>query len=236
MHNKILLPHKEISGRDVELAIANTRLLLAKVSYHELSVMLGALTEPYRERVTAMLRDVLCGYPTMTFGVPVLMRVDDVGDILRPIPLPLPEYQPPDTSVAVCSWLSVRTMRSVERFGRQTEPVTILPARQECAVLLFQCRGDTPPELSDGWWGDLFRPLAGHVTMSAQELMPWPNAVEAATAMLVSSRSPSGSVDTPRRFLSLDDYVIAHDAGRQFYRRLAEQAGGRYRDIEPDDI
>jgi len=233
MHNKILLPHKEISAGDVQLAIASAQLHVARASYHELTEMLACLPEHYRGRVTALLRDVLCGYPTMTWGIPVLIRVDVDDDPIRPIPLPLPEYQPPDTDVESCSWLSVRTLRLGERFGKQTDPVSIYPNRQECAVLLVRTRGEDPPQLSDEWWGDALRSVEGRITVSADAPIPWPDAVEAAAAMLANSRSPRGYVDTPQLFLEFGDYLAAQETGKKFFRRLAAEEGIRYNDDTP---
>jgi hypothetical protein len=222
MHTDIPLPRTEISAADVEFAVNCVYLFVRGAGYAELRELFDVKLEPYRQRVIALLRDVLCEYPTMTYGVPLLIHVESSDGVIRPIKLPLPDYQLPESAVESCTWLGLDTLRSPVDFGKPG-PVTIFSGRVSGAVLLMRCRGEDPPRLSDEWYGDLFDGLPGRVTMHALMPQPWPDAAEAAAAMLANART-GALVDSPQCFLDFGGHFAAQDAGRRFYRRVMEHA------------
>jgi hypothetical protein len=224
MHTDIPLPRTEISAADVEFAVNCVYLFVRGAGYAELRELFDAKLEPYRQRLIALVRDVLSDYPTMTFGVPMLIYVESSDCVHRPLRLPLPDYQPPDTNIESCAWLGLNTLRSPIDFGKPA-PVTVFTSRVAGAVLLLRCRTEDPPRISDEWYGDVFNDLPGHVSIHTLAPMPWPDAVEAAAAMLVNARAVGVTVDSPQVFLDFGLHFAAQDVGRRFYRRVVAQAG-----------
>ncbi len=219
MQKKILLTAGiSHQARVIENALAQAAALTPTASYRQLVELVYANPAPRREYYVTLLRDVLCQYPEMVYGVPVLMYV--AADSSEPLELPLPDYQPPETAVTRCSWLGIDALRNEGPFGVPSGRVRISPHRIEAAVMRVWCQGESKPQLTDEWWGDVFRQLPGAACLATGSALPWPDAVEAACAMLANTRGSQEFAETPQLFLPFEDYVLAQEAGRKFREKV----------------
>jgi hypothetical protein len=221
MRKKITLPAAEISGYDVANLIDDARQILHSASYHDIGEIISACSQHQQARVKTLIDDILCNYPTVTYGLAVLFHVDADDGAHHPIMLPLPESPPHDSAVSSARWISLRSLRRTSvPFGDQRGPAIIWSGHACAAVLLLQSRVDEPPEITDEWLGDMFRAVPGRVTVVAEGPMRWTAAVEGAAAMLANVCAGGALAETPQQFLRFSDYQAMQRAGRRFYDRL----------------
>lgn len=191
-------------------------------TYGEIVDLVGQVSARERELFVTLLRDVISDYPETTWGLPVLFHHVDPGN--GSLHLPLPEYAPPEPSVRRMAWLELTTLRDKRPFGLQSQNVFIPSGGMHCAVLLVQTAGPSQPELPDSWWGEFFQiPESASLRISSRTCLPWPDAVEAACAMLSAARTGGTGVDTPRLFLADDDWAKALYSGVAWRRTTVDE-------------
>jgi hypothetical protein len=177
-----------------------------------------------REHVVLLLEDVLSQWPTVKWGLPVLVRYRDPagGSLL----LPLPEHAAPDPSITKMAWVSLNTMRDRRAFGLPSVNVAIPSDGVHAAVLMCQTAGPTPPVISDEWFAELF---AEHLQpgcdlrLSSRLVLPLPSAIEAAAAQLSAAVTGGKLVDTPRVFLDDETWAFALEAGVEWRKTLQSE-------------
>lgn len=212
----------EISTRlrkcDMIPVIEWARVWTQTATYADITRLVKSMPPLDRDRLVLILRDVLTHYPETTHGLPVLFQYQDAQSLS--LLLPLPEYAPPDPSITKMAWVSLNTLRE-GRFGQPTQNLRIPTDGMHCAVLLTTTAGPAMPTLTDEWWAELMETAPGAcLRMSSRICAPWPDAVEAAAAMLSAAATGGSQVDTPRLFLDEASWAFALEVGQGWRRAL----------------
>ena len=151
------------------------------------------LTAMQRRRLAAAAYDLLSNYPTILYGLPVLIRAD--SDDLAV--LPAPNNFAPLGGATVVSWCSLRECYAgYSATGPEIETNTTFVGIVKIAT------GDIdPPAIPDAWVADAIGyPSEVKLTVMADRVLPWPAAVEAGIMLLSVGRQGS-PVDIPTIFL-----------------------------------
>lgn len=187
-------------------------------SYGDITQIFRSMPLLDRDRLVLILRDVLTHYPETTHGFPVLLAISDPQN--RSLLLPLPEHAPPDPTITKMAWVGLNTLRE-GRFGQPAQNLRIPAGGMHCAVLLTTTAGPAMPTLTDEWWSELMEVAPGAcLRMSSRICAPWPDAVEAAAAMLSAAATGGTQFDTPRLFLDEASWAFALECGQDWRRAL----------------
>jgi len=158
-----------------------------------------------RRRLTAAAYDLLSNYPTVLYGMPVLIRAD-TEDLA--IMLPAPSNFAPLAGEPVLSWCSLRQCYAgYSAAGPEIETNTTYVGMVKIAT------GDVDaPIIPDAWVADAIGYPAGvKLTVMADRVLPWPAAVEAGIMLLSVGRQGSPE-DIPTIFLDGAEKQWATDA------------------------
>ncbi len=151
------------------------------------------LTTMQRRRLAAAAYDLLSNYPSILYGLPVLIRADS-EDLAM---LPAPSNFAPLAGAPVVSWCSLRQCYSdYSAAGPEIDTNTTYVGMVRIAT------GDVdPPAIPDAWVADAIGyPTRVKLTVMADRVLAWPAAVEAGIVLLSVGRQGS-PVDIPTIFL-----------------------------------
>lgn len=169
----------------------------------------------------SLVRDVITGYPGGLWGAPVLLYYS--AGTNSNLTLPLAEYAP-DPDITNLSWMPLDVLHRQVPYRPSGDLVSVCEDEVSCAILAITTHHAAPPELPGEWWGDLFYPSpATRLRVSAQRVMPFPEAVEAGAALLAAVQAGTWQTDTPRLFLSDRSWAWALDMGLAWRNALLAQ-------------
>lgn len=216
---------------EVAPALDRAQAWLPAASYADVAQWISSAPPYIRPHLTSLLRDVITEYPTMWYGIPVLVRYAPADGCSR-LELPLPDC-PPDESVRSIGWLPVSVLHDGAPIGMRPGPHYAEAGVPTAAVLLMRVDNadyGAPPGPDDRWWGDAFWvPDGDCVTMTSGAVLPWIDALEACAVMLASATSACPPA-TQRRFLDdYDAYRAAQEKGSQFWRQYRHSDVGELR-------
>lgn len=189
--------------------------------------LLAAGPAEWRPKLALLLRDTLSRYPYTLLGAPVLAycaATEGESPAAKPqwkvrLPYPTREMEQPCRDLHFMGWLPLGTRLPVELPFRPERYEAFAPMNEIfAAVALFRSHPEVfdldQVELPNSWWGELFRPVAANVYLSARMLLPYPDALEAARVLSASARGEPPPARTG--FLSDHAWAWARDAGALF--------------------
>ncbi|MBK3780042.1 hypothetical protein G3A43_07215 [Paraburkholderia aspalathi] len=199
-------------------------LVIAKAGEPE--AMLRETSASVRPKLVLLMRDLLSRYPSTMLGVPVLLFAQPDSEScqqqLSSITLPFPtlDAAQPCADLHFLGWLPVGTELPVPQPFHPAQYVCKVPwFKATAAVAVFRSHPgvfdvDTI-ELPNQWWGELFRPVAGNIHITARMLIPYTDALEAAAVM----QAVANAETPPERgfFLSDASWHYAHSEGILFH-------------------
>lgn len=190
----------------------------------DLELMLAGAQSLDRERLVELLRDVLCQYPAMVYGAPVMLdwHSRDPGERVLPITaarageLQFLGWLPPDAGVLSHVPPGLLPMQIINTDEIRT------------AIAVFRAPDDAPADCpSDSFWADLFagsQPGSDTILISSLMLLPLPDSIESARVM---RHAGSSGEPVARYFLSEHAADFAQAAGQRFVDSCAERANFR---------
>lgn len=194
---------------------------LRGASYVDIRDFVGHFPAERRPYVASLLRDVLTDYPTVTWGLPVLISVKGGG-----LTLPLPERSP-DPSVTRLRWLPLTFLDGPAAFGDANGDMLDVPEDSTSVVILLAKTAlPAPPVLSDGmWWAELLAaPDELSICVEAGPPMPFPDAMEAGVDLLATVCNGATDVDRQRVFLGDEGWMWALDSGLKWRAKALERS------------
>lgn len=135
--------------------------------------------------MVALIRDVLCGYPTPRMGLPLLIQWDSDDPDRDKTPIPLPLEIDPLPNMIFQSWARPSDDLTATRLQKNQQP-WLISATPSVVVALFDYNaapGEDPFPIRKPlprWWWESLADLGGTLTTSARTLLPYPDALEAA--------------------------------------------------------
>lgn len=227
---------------DVKKSLDIARDWLATALPGEPEELLSQCPSELRPKLALVLRDLLSRYPATILGAPVLMYcTTDDDDTESPpasqsglsgfsLPYPEPEFMQPCSDLHFLGWLPFDAQLPVKLPFRPEQYLAQAPTNQIfAAIALFRSHPDVfeleALDLPNHWWGELFRPVAGSVRISARMLLPYPDALEATRVLHASALGEP----LPARigFLSDNGWSWSSDAGELFYETCRHQHPSR---------
>ncbi|WP_146187175.1 hypothetical protein [Novimethylophilus kurashikiensis] len=205
------------------------RAWLASSEEGEPEALLAACPTEWRAKIALLMRDLLARYPSTVIGAPVLLYIEPGNDpeclppegnvAIAHLPYPTRDQNQPCAELHFIGWLPTSAKLPVRLPFNPAHYDTAVPMnRIFAAVALFR---STPEvfdlenlELPNLWWGELFRPVAGNIQLSARMLLPYPDAIEAARVLEASANA--STLPTRTGFLSDNGWAWATDAGILF--------------------
>lgn len=175
-------------------------------SYHDAAELVRSCPAGDRPVLSSALSDVMCGYPAVLYGAPVLIQARSEKTWLA---LPMPDSMPVE-GVTGCRWMSLTHMRP--------PAPGILTGRPQVAILLMRSAEPEAPAIPDPWLSGLFSawPAGTTAYVSARVCLPWLAAIECAMVLKANAHLENPSGEIKGSFLSDHAHAWAVDAGRQF--------------------
>lgn len=175
--------------------------------------------------MVALIRDVLCGYPTPRMGLPLLIQWDSEDLAIDRATIPLPFELEPVPGMIFKSWalpsddlLSARLQQNQQPWLRTSTPSVV--------VALFDYTagwGEDPfpfRKPQPRWWWESLADLGGSLTTSARTLLPYPDALEAARV----GQSVLALQNPPERlFLSEELFGFSQQTALEFLAQIPAQ-------------
>jgi len=170
-----------------------------------------------RERMRAMLVDLISRYPKVIWSAPVLLHVQ-TNEIAM---LTLPDIDASDVAENVISacWLPIRQAWSCDASPKRA----ILTNTSGCALLMAQTDGDDPPMINDKLLSRIFDgiQLRGNIRWGIGPVLPNPEGIEAGFLMsaIIHRLAGSGLPTTPSYFMRDAGWKMAVEAALRFSER-----------------
>lgn len=219
MHTDAITAH--LAKADVLPVMTWLQSWLLGATYTDIQGLVSGCPAPTRPRLVVLIRDLLATYPSITWGLPVLLHV--AGGRMT---LPVPERSP-DPDVLSFAWLSLDLLGKDEAFQpRGGGLVGIERDKTVCVVLLAKTQSPAPPTLTDGmWWSELLAAPDEHsIRCTAGSPMPWPDAMECGVDLLAAATQGATNAALQRVFLSDADWIFALDTGLKWRESQVSQS------------
>lgn len=214
-----------LAQSNVKNALDLMRTWLATAAPGEPELLLAECQPELKPKIALLMRDLLSRYPHTIIGAPTLFyfKSDEEGGVLG-LPSPTIDSAYPCHDLQFLGWAPLSTKLPLQLpFRNVRGSVRISSCRIEAAVAVFKSHPNIFDHeeliLPDSWWAYLFQERDGNsVRISARVLLPYPDALESARAMLAAAYEGQSQTDfqLSSHFIGASGLEWAHAAGQLF--------------------
>ena len=211
---------------DIARSIELLRNWLVTAQAGEPEALLQETPDSVRPKLVLLMRDLLSCYPATLLGAPVLLLAQPDSESCQmqmphiTLPFPTREAAQPCADLRFLGWLPVGTPLPIPQPFRPEQFRSAVPwFKATATVAVFRSHPGVfdvdAVELPNQWWGELFRPVTGNIRLASRMLLPYPDALEAASVMQAFANAET----PPQRGLFLSDatWHWAHSEGVLFH-------------------